>query len=73
MLGNALKATGQDEAARGAYERAFAAWPANMQQRPSEIADRAMLLGRLGRRAEAEEARKRLSAMGYRYPDYRMH
>ena len=73
MLGNALKAAGQDEAARGAYERAFAAWPANMQQRPSEIADRAMLLGRLGRRAEAEEARKRLSAMGYRYPDYRMH
>jgi tetratricopeptide (TPR) repeat protein len=72
MLGNALKAEGQADAARGAYQRALAAWPANTQQRPSELADRAMLLSRLGRRSEAAEARERLSAMGYRYPDYRM-
>jgi len=72
MLGNALRADGQADASRGAYQRALAAWPANMQQRPSELADRAMLLSRLGRQAEAADARRRLSAMGYRYPDYRM-
>ncbi len=69
-LGDALALAGDRGAARGAYERALAAWPAGIEERPSELADRALLLGRLGRRAEADELSRRIAAMGYRHPGF---
>ena len=70
LLGDSLARQGQPGAARGAYERAIAAWPKDVQERPRELADHSILLRRLGRSAEAEELAGRLRAMGYRQPDY---
>jgi tetratricopeptide (TPR) repeat protein len=71
VLGDALTASGQREAARGAYQAALAAWPKGIEEQPQELADHAMLLKRLGRRQEAATLVQRLAAMGYRRPDYR--
>jgi tetratricopeptide (TPR) repeat protein len=70
LLGGALLATAQRGAARGAFERALIAWPKNIEERPSELADHSILLRRLGRSNEANVLRQQLSAMGYRHPDY---
>jgi tetratricopeptide (TPR) repeat protein len=69
-LGEALARASQPDAARGAYERALAAWPKNVEERPSELADHAILLRRLGQQAEASRLAQRLAEMGYRHPDY---
>jgi tetratricopeptide (TPR) repeat protein len=69
-LGEALARASQADAARGAFERALAAWPKNVEERPSELADHAILLRRLGQQAEANRLAQRLAAMGYRHPDY---
>ncbi len=66
ILGDALAQAGNAGAARGAYERALAAWPQNVEYRPKEMAERAALLLRLGRRAEANQLAAQLTAMGYR-------
>lgn len=70
-LGDALLLSGQAGAARGAFERAYLAWPKSVEQRPRELAQRAILLRRLGRNAEASALAKRLSAMGYRHPEFK--
>lgn len=67
-LGDALARSGNAEAARGAYERALAAWPKNVEYRPQQLSDQAFLLSRLGRRSEANQLKAQLSAMGYRQP-----
>lgn len=67
-LGDALLRGGQREAARGAYERALAAWPKGVEERPQELAERANLLHRLGRRTEANRLSRQLASMGYRNP-----
>lgn len=72
LLGEALKAAGRADAALGAYERALAAWPSGIEEEPRDLAERAVLLRRLNRTAEFKEVSRRLSAMGYRHPDYRM-
>ncbi len=72
LLGEALNAVGRGDAARGAYERALAAWPKGIEEEPRDMAERAILLRRLNRKAEFNEVSRRLSAMGYRHPDYRM-
>ena len=72
ILGNSLRQARQPDAARGAYERALAAWPKNVEERPRELAEHAMLLRRLGRNSEAAPLVRRLSEMGYRHPDYRL-
>jgi len=69
-LGDALMRGGQRDAARGAHERALAAWPKGVEERPRELADRAILLSRLGERVEADNLSRRLAAMGYRHPDF---
>lgn len=71
LLSDALRASGQTEAAGGALAAALAAWPNAVEQRPVELAEHARLLTRLGR--DATPLIKRLDAMGYRYPDYRRH
>ena len=67
-LGDALRATGQMDAAAGVYEEGAAAFPAHGELAPREIALRAMLLRRLGR--DAAPLERQLSAMGYRHPNY---
>ncbi len=71
LLGDALRASGQRDAGRGAYQRAFSAWPKGIEERPQELADHASLLRRLNQTSEAASIAQRLSAMGYRHPDYR--
>lgn len=68
VLSDALRAVGQTDAARGSLEKALAAWPKGVEQRPSEIALYAVLLARLGRDRTAYT--HRLAAMGYRHPAY---
>jgi len=70
-LGDALASSGNREAARGAYERALAAWPKNVEEQPREMANRAVLLARLGRSEESNALAQRLAAIGYRYPGFR--
>ena len=70
LLGDALAKAGQAGAAQGAYQRALASWPKNVEERPRTLADHAILLRRLGRKAEATALDERLNAMGYRQPDY---
>ncbi|MDQ3077971.1 MAG: TIR domain-containing protein [Pseudomonadota bacterium] len=69
VLSEALRAAGQAEAARGALEEALDVWPKGIEESPRELAQRAILLARLGRSSAALD--KRLAAMGYRHPDYR--
>ena len=71
VLGDALTAAGQREAAKGAYEGAAAAWPQGIEEQPQELADHAKLLKRLGQRREAAALAQRLASMGYRRPDFR--
>ena len=69
MLGDALMRTGQIGAGRGAYERALSAWPKSVEERPSELAQHAQLLRRLGRNSDAQPIIRQLNAMGYRDPE----
>jgi tetratricopeptide (TPR) repeat protein len=69
LLGDALRATGQRDAALGAYQRALAAWPKGIEEQPRELADHAALLRRLGRTDEASRISRQLAAMGYRDTD----
>ena len=70
LLGDSLARAGEAGAARGAYERALAAWPKGVEERPRELADHSILLRRLDRSADADALARRLQAMGYRQPDY---
>ena len=69
LLGSALKASGQQDAANGALQAAVSAWPKGVEERPGELARKAKLFDLVGRDASA--IRNRLAAMGYRHPDYR--
>jgi hypothetical protein len=71
ILGDALTASGQAEAARSAYQAALSAWPVGVEEQPQELADHAMLLKRLGQRQDAATIAQQLAAMGFRRPDYR--
>jgi tetratricopeptide (TPR) repeat protein len=70
MLGDALRQAGDRAAARGAYERALAAWPRNVEERPGELANHAILLRRLGRESELTKLAGQLNALGYKHPDF---
>jgi tetratricopeptide (TPR) repeat protein len=69
-LGDALSRDGQREVARGAYQRALAAWPKGIEEPPRDRAARAVLLRQLGRRGEAETLSAALQSIGYRQADY---
>lgn len=68
LLSEALAASGQREAAAGALQAAIAAWPKDIEEKPSDLALHAKLLARAGQSSQA--ITKRLSAMGYRHPEY---
>jgi len=68
LLSEALAASGQREAAAGALQAAIAIWPKNTEEKPSDLALHAKLLARAGQSSPA--ITKRLSAMGYRHPEY---
>ena len=70
LLGDALAKAGQADAALGAYQRALSSWPGNIEEEPRTLADRAFLLRRVGRKADADALDARLRTMGYRHPDY---
>ena len=68
LLSEALAASGQREAAAGSLQAAIAAWPKDIEEKPSDLALHAKLLARAGQPSPAIV--KRLSAMGYRHPEY---
>jgi tetratricopeptide (TPR) repeat protein len=68
LLGASLKASGQADAARGAWQAAIDAWPKGIEESPRDLARKATLFDLAGR--DSGPIRKRLAAMGYRHPDY---
>ena len=70
LLGDALTEAGQTDAALGAYRRGLSSWPKNIEEAPRTLADHAVLLRRVGRKAEADALDERLAVIGYRAPDY---
>jgi tetratricopeptide (TPR) repeat protein len=66
LIGDASRSLGDRSAARAAWGNAFAALPRTSAERPSEMAERQLILVRVGRAAEAEQLARRLLAMGYR-------
>ena len=68
LLGDAHTVAGQSDVALGAYQRALASWPKDVEERPRTLADHAILLRRVGQAAEADALDQRLRAVGYRAP-----
>ena len=66
LVGDIHRKAGDGLSARSAWQAGLRALPMGVQERPPEMADRAELLRRLGRAAEAEPLAARLSAMGFR-------
>src|SRR5918993_275024 len=70
LIGDAHRSLGNADAARAAWARALAILPHPTAERPFEMSERRMILQRLGR-TEAQQLAKRLSAIGYREPEFR--
>jgi eukaryotic-like serine/threonine-protein kinase len=68
VLGDTERERGKQDAARAAWSRGLASIPVDTFEQPSEIAEHAALLQRLGRRAEAQPLAARLNSIGYRLP-----
>jgi eukaryotic-like serine/threonine-protein kinase len=68
LLGRAMARNGGAARARSAWEAAATTWPNDVELMPRQMAVQAALLEQLGRRAEAERARKQLLATGFRHP-----
>lgn len=66
-LGDIHSQVGDSAKARAAWYQALSAIPAGVAQKPSEMAEHAILLKRAGRIAEATERETRLAAMGYEH------
>jgi hypothetical protein len=66
LIGDSRRALGDGTGARSAWESGFAALPTTAPERPAELAERLLLLQRLGRAGEAQQAAGRLRAIGYR-------
>ena len=72
LLGDARQKLGDLAGARIAWQAAFAAAPTGVAEKANEMAERAMLLQRMGRTDEANQRTARLNAMGYRNPELRI-
>jgi tetratricopeptide (TPR) repeat protein len=68
LVGDVEQRLGDTAAARVAWNSALALLPKGTTEMPSEMAEHAALLQRLGRGGEAEPLTARLSAIGYRLP-----
>jgi tetratricopeptide (TPR) repeat protein len=69
LLGDVYLASGDKQAAADSWRRAFASLPAGIAERPWELSERAQILARLGRTAEAAQLSARLAAMGIKRSD----
>jgi hypothetical protein len=70
-LGDVERSAGNGIAAHNAWVAGLGIIPPNITETPPEMSQHQMLLQRLGRQAEAAQLAKRLSAMGYREPEFR--
>jgi tetratricopeptide (TPR) repeat protein len=68
LLGDIQRQAGAAEAAREAWNNALAALPRGAAEQPDELAERAVILQRLGRQSEAQPLTARLASIGYRAP-----
>ncbi len=66
VLGDAREGLGDHAGATSAWSAAFAALPKDVAEWPSEMDERALILQRLGRKAEAQRIASALNKMGYR-------
>jgi tetratricopeptide (TPR) repeat protein len=64
-VGDGYRQIGNLQAARAAFQAALAAIPLGVPEEPDEIAERTMILLRLGRASEADQLARQLSRMGY--------
>jgi tetratricopeptide (TPR) repeat protein len=69
LLGDARKGLSDRDAATAAWSAAFRSLPPVQTERPIETQERAIILQRLGRVAEAQQLNQRLAAIGYRLPE----
>lgn len=65
LLGDIRDRLGNRQGAQAAWSAGLAAMPANVAEKPDEMAERLMLSQRLGRGADAEQLAARLARMGY--------
>jgi tetratricopeptide (TPR) repeat protein len=66
MAGDVYRRTGNIDAANEEWSKALASLPSGVAEKPSEMEQRAIILGRLGRIAGAKQIISKLDAMGYR-------
>ena len=66
VIGDARRRMGDRIGAEQAWNAGYNQLPSGVAERPREIAERAELLDRLGRRAEARRLAERLAAMGWK-------
>ncbi|RST29611.1 TIR domain-containing protein [Sphingomonas ginkgonis] len=69
-LGQALTGQGRLAEAGSALARAMASWPRGVEERPDELATKALLLRASGQEPAARQLAARLAAMGYRRADF---
>jgi hypothetical protein len=67
LLGDMRRSSGDMVGSAAAWQAALAALPSVSGERPVEMRDRAEILRRAGRDAEARPLESRLAAMGYKY------
>jgi hypothetical protein len=65
LVGDAEQKLGSAPAARAAWTSGLAAFPSGVPELPNEMSERASLLQRLGRIAEAQAINAKLARMGY--------
>jgi tetratricopeptide (TPR) repeat protein len=66
IVGDIRKRLGDSAGAQAAWKAAIAQLPIGVVERPGEMAERAQLLERAGRSAEARHLRAKLNAIGYK-------
>ncbi len=72
VLGDARRSLADTAGAAAAWQAALGVLPSNVAEKPNEMAERAMLLQRVGQSEAARQRTARLSAMGYRNPQLRV-
>jgi tetratricopeptide (TPR) repeat protein len=66
LIGDARKQTGDMAGARSAWTAALETIPRQVAERPAETYEHLVIVGRLGRKAEAGQLAARLATIGYR-------
>ena len=66
LIGDARALSSDALGARAAWQASLARLPAGVAEKPTQMSERAALLKRLGRTAEAHPLEARLASIGYR-------